>query len=101
MRVELVGRFWLAVNTHVRPHSPTDKSSRSDRRALRLASAIPETRTMPREARERLERALCGVLERRYPGRRFAMKDQLDTLGHRPAAARTTTANTHGLKDAA
>jgi hypothetical protein len=56
---------------------------------------------MPQEARERLERALCGVLERRYPGRRFAMKDQLDPLGHRAAAARTTTANTHGLKDAA
>lgn len=56
---------------------------------------------MPQEAREALERALCGVLERRYPGRRFAMKDQLDTLGHRPTAAGTTTANTHRLKDAA
>jgi hypothetical protein len=56
---------------------------------------------MPQEAREGLERALCGVLARRYPGRRFAMKDQLDTLSHRAAAARTTAANTDGLKDAA
>jgi hypothetical protein len=75
--------------------------SRPGRYAPHLAVATPETRPVPQEARERLERALCGVLERRYPGRRFAMKDQLDTLGHRPAAARTTTANTHGLKDAA
>lgn len=67
----------------------------------RLAVATPEARAMPREARERLERALCGVLERRYPGRRFAMKDQLDTLSHRAAATRTTAANTDGLKDAA
>jgi hypothetical protein len=72
----------------------------------RIASATSEGRSgvwrpMPQEARERLERALCGVLERRYPGRRFAMKDQLDTLSHRPAAACTTAANTHGLKDAA
>lgn len=56
---------------------------------------------MPREAREGLERALCGVLERRYPGRRFAMKDQLDTLGHRPTSTRTTASNTDRLKDAA
>jgi len=56
---------------------------------------------MPQEARERLERALCGVLERRYPGRRFAMKDQLDSLSHRAAAARATAANTDALKDAA
>src|ERR1019366_8646291 len=84
-----------------RPPSPAQKLSRPGRYAPRLAVATPEARPMPQEARERLERALCGVLERRYPGRRFAMKDQLDTLSHRAAAARTTAANTDGLKDAA
>ena len=62
---------------------------------------LPVARAHAQEARERLERALCSVLERRYPGRRFAMKDQLDTLSHRATAASTTTANTHSLKDAA
>lgn len=100
--VKLVGRLRaLGVSTRVRPPSSAQKSSRSDRYALRLAAATPKVRPLPQEARERLERALCGVLERRYPGRRFAMKDQLDTLTHRPAAARTTAANTDGLKDAA
>jgi hypothetical protein len=86
--------------TGVRTLTPTHPPSPAVGRSLQLADAA-NGRPMPQEARERLERALCGVLERRYPGRRFAMKDQLDTLGHRPAAARTTTANTHGLKDAA
>ncbi len=96
---QFVGRFRpLAVNTYVRPQRSANKPSRSDRSALRPAAV---TRPMPQEAREALERALCSVLERRYPGRRFAMKDQLDTLGHRPTAAATTAANPHGLKDAA
>ena len=101
-RVKLVGRLLpLGVSTRVRPPSPAQKLSRPGRYEPRLAVATPEARPMPREARERLERALCGVLERRYPGRRFAMKDQLDTLSHRATAARMTTANTDGLKDAA
>jgi hypothetical protein len=96
---KFVGRFRpLAVNTYVRPHNSANKPSRSDRSALRLAAV---TRPMPQEARQALERALCGVLERRHPGRRFAMKDQLDTLSHRSPAASATTANTHRLKDAA
>jgi hypothetical protein len=52
---------------------------------------------MPQEAREGLERALCGVLARRYPGQRFAMKRQLDAAGQRSAPA----ADADGLKDAA
>ena len=75
------------------------------RRMSRLTTSSPgdgdRAGGMPAVARERLERALCRVLERRYPGRRFAMKDQLDTLSHRAAAARTTAADTDGLKDAA
>ncbi len=101
-RVKLVGRLLpVRVSTRVRPPSPAQKLSRPGRYAPRLAVATPEARPMPQEARERLERALCGLLERRYPGRRFAMKDQLDTLSHRATAARMTTANTDGLKDAA
>ena len=97
--VKLVGRLLpLVVSTCVRPRSPADKQSRSGRSALRLEAV---TRPMSQVAREALERALCGVLERRYPGRRFAMKDQLDTLSHRSTAAGTTAANTHRLKDAA
>jgi Integrase core domain len=69
--------------------------------APRNAAATLKTRPMPQEAREGLERALCRVLERRYSGRRFAMKDQLDALSHRSAAARAAAANTDGLKDAA
>ena len=34
---------------------------------------------MPAVARERLEQALCRVLERRYPERRFTMKGEVDT----------------------
>jgi hypothetical protein len=86
------------VSTRMRPLSSASKASRSDRHTLRLAT---DTKPMPREAREALERALCRVLERRYPGRRFAIKDQLDTLSHRAAAADTTAANTDRLKDAA
>jgi hypothetical protein len=97
--VKLVGRLLpLVVGTCVRSRISANKPSRSGRSALSLAAA---TRPMPQEAREALERALCGVLERRYPGRRFAMKDQLDSLSHRAAAARTTAANTDALKDAA
>jgi hypothetical protein len=33
---------------------------------------------MPAVARERLEQALCRVLERRYPERRFTMKGEVD-----------------------
>lgn len=52
---------------------------------------------MPKAAREGLERALCGVLARRYPGQRFAMKRQLDTPSKRPTAA----GDADGLEDAA
>jgi hypothetical protein len=86
--------------TGVRTLTPAHPPNPAAARSLRLADAA-NGRPMPQEARERLERALCGVLERRYPGRRFAMKDQLDTLSHRATAASTTTANTHSLKDAA
>jgi hypothetical protein len=86
--------------TGVRTLTPAHPPNLAAGRSLPLADAA-NGRPMPQEARERLERALCGVLERRYPGRRFAMKGQLDTLSHRAAAARTTAANTDGLKDAA
>jgi hypothetical protein len=42
---------------------------------------------MPAMARERLERALCGVLERRYPGLRFTVKGELDAGGQGAASA--------------
>jgi uncharacterized protein YfaQ (DUF2300 family) len=42
-----------------------------------------------------------SVLERCYPGRRFAMKDELDTLRHWPAATGATATDAHDLKDAA
>jgi hypothetical protein len=53
------------------------------------------TAPMPQEARERLERALCRVLERRNPGLRFAMKGELDTAGKRA----TSAGDADGLED--
>jgi hypothetical protein len=50
---------------------------------------------MPAVARERLERALCGVLERRYPGLRFAMKGESDARGQGAAPA----GDADGLED--
>ncbi len=50
---------------------------------------------MPAVARERLERALCGVLERRYPGQRFTMKGEQDARGQGSAS----TGDADGLKD--
>jgi len=52
---------------------------------------------MPAMARERLERALCGVLERRYPERRFTMKGDVDA-GRQGAAS---LGDAHGLKHGA
>lgn len=52
-------------------------------------------RLMPPLAREGLERALCRVLERRHPGVRFAIKDELDAAGQRTA----TSGDTDGLND--
>jgi hypothetical protein len=61
------------------------RSSRSRSVALSSAShradAVGSPRPMPPLAREGLERALCRVLERRHPGVRFAMKDELDAAG--------------------
>jgi hypothetical protein len=50
---------------------------------------------MPAMARERLEQALCRVLERRYPERRFAMKGEVDAGGQGAASL----GDAHGLKD--
>jgi hypothetical protein len=52
---------------------------------------------MPATARERLEQALCGVLERRYPERRFTMKGEVDAGGQGSASL----GDAHGLKDGA
>ncbi len=48
------------------------------RQASLCVGAADNSRPMPPLARESLERALCRVLERRHPGLRFAMKDELD-----------------------
>jgi hypothetical protein len=57
----------MVVSTCVRPSSSAHKSSRSGSYALHLAAPTLKVQYMPQEAREGLERALCGVLERRYP----------------------------------
>lgn len=51
------------------------------RQASLCVSVADSSRPMPPLARESLERALCRVLERRHPGLRFAMKDELDAAG--------------------
>src|SRR5580693_2731408 len=56
----------------------------------RAGGAADHPRPMPPLAREGLERALCRVLERRYPGVRFAMKDELDAAGQRAASSGDT-----------
>jgi hypothetical protein len=86
----------------MRALAPKNTPSSPARPARRAASPAREGRSdvwgpMPQEAREGLERALCGVLARRYPGQRFAMKRQLDAAGQRPAPATDADA----LKDAA
>jgi hypothetical protein len=50
---------------------------------------------MPAVARARLERALCSVLERRYPGQRFTMKGEQDAGGQGSAS----TGDADRLKD--
>lgn len=91
----------LGVSTCMRQRSHSSKGGRSGHDELRLALPSRVVRTMPSEAREALERALCGVLERRYPGRRFAVKDQLDTLGHRATTSRAAASDADASKDAA
>jgi hypothetical protein len=97
-----VGRFWpLAgfnpVRTDARRQRIASPPGRSARHAARAAKVEPEAWSpMPQEARDRLERALCGVLERRYPGLRFAMKRELDAVGKRAAPS----GDANRLKDA-
>jgi hypothetical protein len=75
------------------------RSSRPQSVEVRQASlcvgAADSSWPMPPLARKSLERALCRVLERRHPGVRFAMKDELDAAGQRAASS----GDTDGLKD--
>jgi hypothetical protein len=105
-QTKLHGRFApLTVNNRmgsIAQQRSARPSTRSTPRRVRHVEARRESRgPMPEAAREALERALCGVLERRYPGQRFAMKDQLDSLGDRPVAPPAAAGDTDGLKDAA
>lgn len=99
MASKVVGRlFGLGVNNGMRTLALKHAHSIPRRIASPANERAPAARgPMPQEAREGLERALCGVLERRHPGRRFAMKRELDPSGERPASA----ADAHSLKDAA
>ena len=67
------------------------RSSRPQSVEVRQASlcvgVADSSRPMPPLAHESLERALCRVLERRHPGLRFAMKDELDAAGQRAASS--------------
>lgn len=92
---KLVGRFGelTVFNTVESVRRSARAPARSAQRGLCSGSPGP----MPPAALEALERALCGVLERRYPGRRFAMKDELDSLGDWRAPA----ADADDLEDAA
>ena len=64
-------------------------------RRIGRVTASPAGVGLPAVARERLERALCGVLERRHPGRRFAVKGEVDAGGQGAAPA----SDADGLKD--
>jgi len=108
--VRLAGRFCLfAVSSSMRPaHRSAATNSLAGRVGLNSPARVGRvTRDairvdggsgpMPQEARERLERALCGVLERRYPGLRFTMKGEVDARRQRAAPL----SDAHGLKHGA